>query len=75
MTSFSCFENKINAGLDRDLVAWEGSEKKPLWDCLENGRHLKKQKKKNKKKLAGDHNQSDQPTMTHEDSVAYRAGR
>lgn len=67
MTSFSCFENKINAGLDQDLVAWEGSEKKPLRDRLENGRHFKK---------TGDHNQSDQPTTwrTRRASPAEPAG-
>lgn len=68
MTSFSCFENKINAGLDQDLVAWEGSEKKPLRDRLENGRHFKKK--------TGDHNQSDQPTTwrTRRASPAEPAG-
>lgn len=68
MTSFSCFENKINSGLDQDLVAWEGSEKKPLRDCLENGRHFKKK--------TGDHNQSDQPTTwrTRRASPAEPAG-
>ena len=71
MTSFSYFENKINAGLDQDLVALveRDQRRSPFEMVWKMAGTLKKKKKKN---LAGDHNQSDQPT--YEESVTRRAG-